>query len=171
MSIRKFSDYMLHKPINTIHLESTIKNYINEKIKISLDQISIANKEIINNHINDINKDVINKHIIDINKIIINSERHILKTVDEKNSREFWKFVSISVTGFGAVIGFKFYIKNDLDSRIDKLINKIDLLDAKINSNIDRVDVKIQEADSKIKNVDIKLDFILSSKSSAARRF
>lgn len=121
--IRKFSEYALNRAPKLkanelpIYLEKLVKQYINENLY---------------------------KHTNDINKIIIENERQILQSVDKKNKDEFWKILSISLTGFGSVIWFNFQIKNEMDKKIDKIENKIEKLDEKIQKNNNKMDIIIE---------------------------
>lgn len=127
-------------------------------------------KQYIDNHLT--------KYTNDINK---------LQSIDNKNRHEFWKFASLSLTGFGTTLGFIYMIKNDLnefkfetykqfnsieqkiqhmdkkittlDNKINKLENRIDIIENKLNT-IEKI---INITDTKIDKVDIKLDTILQT--------
>lgn len=85
-----------------------------------------------------------------VNEQIIKHNNEILKYADKQINNDYWKILSISLTGFGSVVGLNYMIKNEIKSDIKEL--KYEL-----NNKIDKLE-------SKINDIDKKLDIIISSK-------
>lgn len=110
-----------------------------------------------------------------VNEQLNKHNNEILKYADKQRNNDFWKFLSISLTGFGSVVGLNYMIKNEIKSDIkeikDELNNKIDKLENKFDKRfeiIDRqfeiIDRRFEKLESKINDIDKKLDIIISSK-------
>lgn len=99
-----------------------------------------------------------------VNEQLIKHNNEILKYADKQRNNDFWKFLSISLTGFGSVVGLNYMIKNDIKEIKDELNNKIDKLENKFDKRFEIIDRRFEKLESKINNIDKKLDIIISSK-------
>lgn len=103
-----------------------------------------------------------------INEQLNKHNNEILKYADKQRNNDFWKFLSISLTGFGSVVGLNYMIKNEIKSDIkeikDELNNKIDKLENKFDKRFEIIDSRFEKLESKINDIDKKLDIIISSK-------
>ena len=138
--IRKFSEAALNRASKfkanelPIQLEKLVKQYINESL---------------------------NKHTNNINKLMIDNERHVMQSIDRKNKDEFWKILSISLTGFGSLVGLNFIIKNEIKEELRDNKNELknDLKDLKNELK----DLK-NDIDKKIEKIENKLDILINMK-------
>lgn len=103
-----------------------------------------------------------------VNEQLNKHNNEILKYADKQRNNDFWKFLSISLTGFGSVVGLNYMIKNEIKSDIkeikDELNNKIDKLENKFDKRFEIIDSRFEKLESKINDIDKKLDIIISSK-------
>ena len=149
--IQKFSEAALNRASKfkanelPIQLEKLVKQYINESL---------------------------NKHTNNINKLMIDNERHVMQSIDRKNTAppptaqsvgedEFWKILSISLTGFGSLVGLNFIIKNEIKEELKETKNELknDLKDLKNELK----DLK-NDIDKKIEKIENKLDILINMK-------
>lgn len=103
-----------------------------------------------------------------VNEQLNKHNNEILKYADKQRNNDFWKFLSISLTGFGSVVGLNYMIKNEIKGDIkeikDELNNKIDKLENKFDKRFEIIDRRFEKLESKINDIDKKLDIIISSK-------
>ena len=160
--VRYFSEAALNRVSKfkanelSIHLEKFVKQYI---------------KDNLNKHTNNITK-INYENEKQITKILNEHEHKIMQYIDTKNREEFWKILSISLTGFGSLVGLNFIIKNELKDEIkgNKKELKYDIQNIKIeikddiNNFKNETNKKIEKLEHKLDRLENKIDILISRK-------